>query len=583
MSKAGDQRLETRGSSPDSEASSLWPLASSLLRAKAGRLAFVLATSLTGTVLSLFIPYLSKDLVDRALLGRDAQSLLTITGLFVVITAISFLLNMVSGLAYTRVSAEILFDMRLALYRHLQRLSPRFYARTRLGEIVSRINGDIGEIQRVAAETALAWVGNVLFLVGTAAIMLWLDVRLFLVSMALLPLSIWALTYYRTRLEGRVAALRQAGADIGSFLIETLQGVKLIAASNAQEREVARFRGKNQAFIDSLMSMQRLSYLAGGLPGLLLSVGTMAVFLYGGQRVIDGTLSLGAFVAFLAYQMRLLSPIQALMGLYAALAGARVSLGRVRELFDTKPEVVEQLGAASLPRATGNIRFEQVSFTFDRSTPVLEGLDLEVKAGETLAIVGPSGSGKSTIADLLLRLLDPDRGVIRLDGHDLRTLRLEDLRRHVALVDQETFVFHATIAENIRYARPDAGDDQVERAARAAGLDLDLSVIVGERGMALSGGERQRLAIARAFLADPVVLVLDEATSSLDPALERQVITGYGALMQGRTTILITHRFDLACSADRVVVLDGASIVEQGVPRELQAQNSAFARLFIRQ
>jgi ATP-binding cassette subfamily B protein len=199
-----------------------------------------------------------------------------------------------------------------------------------------------------------------------------------------------------------------------------------------------------------------------------------------------------------------------------------------------------------------------------------------------VAVVGPSGSGKSTIADLLLRLLDPDRGVIRLDGHDLKTLRLEDLRRHVALVDQEPFVFHSTIAENIRYARPDAAEKQVERAARAAGLDLDLGIVVGERGMALSGGERQRLAIARAFLADPVVLVLDEATSALDPVLERQVVAGYSSLMQGRTTILITHRFDLACRADRVVVLDGASIVEQGAPRDLQAQQGAFTRLFAR-
>src|SRR5258706_1953895 len=274
------------------------------IRPYVGRLAFVLTTSLTGTALSLVIPYLSKDLVDKALLGRDPRSLLTITGMFVFITVVSFLLNMASGLAYTRVSAEILFDMRLALYRHLQRLSPRFYARTRLGDIVSRINNDIGEIQRVAAESVLAWFGNILYLVGTVAMLIWLDARLFLASVALLPLSIWVLGKYRRALETKIALMRQSSSDIGSFLIETLQGMKLVVTSNSQEREITRFRAKNDTFVSAMMRVQRLTYLSGGLPGLLLSIGTMVVFLYGGWQVIHGMLSMGSFVAVLAYQMR---------------------------------------------------------------------------------------------------------------------------------------------------------------------------------------------------------------------------------------------------------------------------------------
>src|SRR5579872_2230511 len=367
------------------------------------RLAVVLLFSVLGTALSLAMPYLSKDLVDRALLGRNSQALLQILALFVVITVASFALNTVSGLRYTRVSAEILFDMRLALYEHLQKLSPRFYARTRMGDIVSRINNDIAEIQRIAAETALAWVGNVLFLFGSIAVLLWLDARLFLLSVALLPASIWALGHYRRRLEGKVSALRQASADIGSFLIETLQGVKLVITSNAQARESARFRRKNDTFVDALMSMQLLSYLSGGLPGLILSGSTLLVFLYGGHLVIQRTLTLGSFVAFLAYQMRLFPPIQALMGLYASLAAARVSLARVGEIFDTLPEVVEAPKPLPLPTVSGDIAFENVSLSFDRSGPVLDGVSFSLKAGETLAIVGASGSGKSTIADLMLR------------------------------------------------------------------------------------------------------------------------------------------------------------------------------------
>jgi ATP-binding cassette subfamily B protein len=573
------------------------------------RLLLVLVLSLLSTALSLVLPYLSKDLIDRAFLGHDPHTLFLIVALFIGITVVSFVLNIVSGLRYTRTSAEILFDMRLSLYRHLQQLSPRFYARTRLGEIVSRINNDIAEIQRVAAETALAWVGNVLFLAGTIAIMIWLDARLFLLTVALIPASVWALIHYRRRLEGKVATLRQASADIGSFLIETLQGVKLVVTSNAQQREEIRFRNKNDAFIRALMSMQFLSYFAGGLPGLILSASTVLVFLYGGHQVIQGTLSMGAFVAFLAYQMRLFPPIQALMGLYTSLATAKVSLARVDQIFDTAPEVIESPDAVAMPSVRGDVSFENVTLSFDRSDqnvgqvgnlppivnrpapyeapPVLDRISFTVHAGETLAVVGPSGSGKSTIADLLLRLLDPDTGVIRLDGKDLRTLRLLDLRRHIVLVDQEPFVFHASIAENLRYARPDASQSDLQEAARAAGIDDFINNLphqfetqVGERGMALSAGERQRIAIARAFLADPALLILDEPTAALDPVSERQIVAGYEAIMKGRTTILISHRLELANQADRVIVLDGAAIVESGTPEELQLRQGRFSRLF---
>ena len=562
-----------------------WALA--YIRPHRRRLALVLVLSLASTLLTLVLPYLSKQLVDDALLGRDRVALLRIVLLFAAITLASFGLNVVAGLRYTRVSADILFGMRLDLYRHLQRLSPRFYARMPLGQIVSRLNTDIGEVQRVAAETVLAWVGSAITLVGTVIMLAWLDLRLFLVSLVFLPPAVAALVRYRRRLEGAVAATRERSADMGSFLIDTLQGNRLVAASNAAAREADRFRGKNDAFVAALMALRRLSYLAGGLPGILVSLGTTAVFLYGGWRVIGGTLTLGTFVAFIAYQMRLLGPVQAMMGIYAALASARVSLRRVQEIFHTPPEVVEAERPVALAAPGGEVRFEGVSFTHDRGGPVLDAVGFLVQPGERLAIVGPSGSGKSTIADLLLRLVDPAAGRITLDGQDLRSLRLADLRRHVAVVDGEPHVFHASMEENIRYAKPDATATQVDEAARRAGLyDLiaslpdGLGTIVGERGRALSAGERQRLAIARAFLADPTVLVLDEATASLDPAVEAHVVSGYEAVMRGRTTILISHRLDLARRADRVLVLERGRLVEEGEPQELLARRSAFRELF---
>jgi ATP-binding cassette subfamily B protein len=527
------------------------------------RLVLVLLLSALSTALSLYLPLLSRDFFDHALIGRDLRTLIRVGALFALFSAAGFVVNVVSGLRYTRVSADILFDMRLQMYRHLQRLSPRFHARTRIGDVMSRINNDVGEIQRIAAETALAWVGNVLFLCGTTVMLAWLDMRLFLVTIATAPLGLWLLARYRRKLEAEITTLRQRSADIGSFLIETLQAVKLIAASNAQEREVARFRERNASFVRSLMSMQRLTYLSGGLPGLILAGGTGLVFVYGGYRVIRGEITVGTFVAFTAYQMRFLPPLQALMGMYANLATVRVSLRRVSQILDEPVEVQEAPEAIRLEAVKGDVAFEDVTVSFNRGEPALEHLSFRVRAGEVLAIIGRSGSGKSTIADLLLRLLDPDAGVVRVDGHDLRTVRLDDLRRHIALVDQEPCMLHTTIAENIRYARPDATDAEVAVAAHQAALDDfiarlpdKLATVVGERGMALSAGERQRIAVARAFLANPSILILDEPSAALDPKSERQVAEGYEAVMRGRTTIVITHRLELAARADRVLELD---------------------------
>lgn len=552
------------------------------------RLAAVLALSLASTMLALYVPYLSRLLIDRALLGRDGRLLIQILGQFAALTLGSFALNVVSGLIYTRVSADILFAMRLSVFQRLQRLSPRFYASMPVGQIAARINGDIGEIQRVAAEIALAWVGNVIFLVGSIVILFRLDRVLFVVSFAILPAALWALVRYRARLESAVSAVRDRSADVGSFLIESLLGMKVIVGFNAQQREAERFSSRNDAFIRALMSMRKLTYLSGGVPGLLLSVGSGAVFLVGGMRVIDQKISMGVLVAFIAYQMRLVWPIQALMGLYASLASARVSFRRVSEILDAPLDVEEAATAVAMPSARGAVALENVTFAFDRGTAVLDRVSLAVNPGERVAIVGRSGEGKSTIADLLVRQLDPHDGRVVLDGIDVRTLRLTDVRRHVLVVDQEPFIFNASIAENIRYARPTASETDVQSAADAAGLapliarlPNGLATSAGERGRALSAGERQRVAIARAFLADPAVLVLDEATGALDPATEATVATGYENVMRGRTTIIITHRLELARRADRVVVLDRGRIVEEGTALELMRRDeSSFAGLF---
>ena len=554
------------------------------------RLLPMVGLSVVSTGLSLAMPLLSKLLVDRALIGRDVRVLVLAMAGFLGLTLAGFVVNVVSGLQYTRVSVDILFDMRLALFRHLQQLSPRYYAQTPIGQIASRVNSDVGEIQRVAAEVALAWVGQVLFLVGSIVMLILLDVRLFLVGLIALPPALWALVRYRRRLETAVTATRDQSAAVGTFLIEALQGMKLVVAHNAQSRSVDEFRRRNADFVDAVMSMRRLTYLSGGLPGIVLAFGSSTVFLYGGWRVISGDISMGTLVAFAAYQMRLLGPVQGLMGIYSSIASARVSLRRVAEIFETPiditdPESPIELASSVLP--IGRVTFEGVTFTFARGGPVLDGVTLDIAPGELVAIVGASGAGKSTIADLLVRYLDPERGRVLLDGHDLRALRLADVRRHVLAVEQDPFVFHASLGDNLRVAAPRADDAELQTAAEVGGLGewlasapQGLATVVGERGKALSSGERQRLALARAYLANPSVLVLDEATASLDPATEGRVIAGLDTWIRRRTAILITHRLDVARRADRVVVLEGGRIVEEGKAVALMQRGGPFSRLF---
>lgn len=525
----------------------------------------VLLAGIAATSFGLVQPYISKLLIDQALLNRDFHALVVVSGVMLLATVAGFVLNIFSSYQYVRVSAAVLFDMRVDLYRHLQRLSPSFWAKYKMGDVVSRINNDIAEVQRVSSDSLLSVLSNVVFLIGAAAIMASLNSTVFLFSVAVLPLSVWTLRYYQKRLTGRVKAVREQSAGIGSFLLETLLGIRLVVASNAQRREVERFQKRNQSFLEALLAMQLTSFLSAAVPGALLTLATAGLFLYGGKLVIDGRLSTGSLVALMAYHARLLSPVQNLMSLYANLVTGSVSLERVWELFDTPVDIVEPAEAKAWPRenARGEIEFEGVTFRHGDRV-VLDALAFRIPAGAVCAVMGPSGVGKSTLAELLVRFRDPSSGSVRMDGEDIRNLKIEDLRRNVMLLDQQPYLLHASVRDNIAYVRPEATDAEILDAAKAAAIDERIAAlpegyatVLAERGQTLSAGERQRLSLARAILANPKVLVLDEPTSALDEETERAIAeTLRSRVAAGRTIVLITHRPAIAKAiADQVVTL----------------------------
>ena len=529
----------------------------------------VMLLGLFSTAVGLVQPYISRLLIDDALLRRNLHALTMIAIAMVVVTIVGFVLNIASSYYYVRLSAESLFDMRLAVYRHLQQLSPRYFTQKKLGDIVSRINNDIGEVQRVCSDTLLSVLSNLLFLVGSIAIMSWLNWRLMLASVALLPVGIFALRHYQGRLTVQTADLRQRSSDLGSFLIESLLGMRLIVASATEKFEAERFREYNSSFIRSLLSMQVLSFLASAMPSTVLTLSTAIVFLYGGKLVIAQQLTVGGLVAFMAYHLKLLSPVQNLLGIYTNLLTGGVSLGRVFEVMDVPVEVKEVADPLPLPCVRHAITFDKVRFQYGHDVPVLRDVSFTIPAGQMCAIVGASGVGKSTLADLLLRFHDVDSGTIAIDGQDIRELRLEDLRRQIAMVEQTPYFFRASIRENIAYGRPEATLEEIRNCAAAAAIDTFIQslpngyeTILGERGLTLSVGERQRIALARALLRDPRILILDEPTSALDSASEAAVTSELMNVLRGRTSILITHRMSLAELADMVVVLEDGCVLE---------------------
>lgn len=529
----------------------------------------LLLLSMLASLLVLVQPYLTKRMIDEGLLAGDFEQLLWIASTLLAVAMGSTLLGGINRYCHTRLSGQILFALRESVYRHLQTLSPTFYARRRTGDVLSRLDGDVAEIQRFAVDGLFSAVSGVLGLVGSVAMLLWLNWQLALAMLALIPLQLVYLRFIRPLVQRRTRRLRERSADISSFLVETLGAMKFIQSVGAQGRESERLRKLNRSYLDELLHLQLLEFAAGSVPSSMTTLFRAGAFLIGGYAVIQGEMELGALIAFSAYLGMAVGPVHTLLGLYMAVQRLQVSLDRVCELTQASPLVTDS-AADSVESVTrtfteaAEIRIEQLNFGYEAGAePVLRQASALIAGAGRVGILGSSGAGKSTLIDLLQRHYDPQQGAILLDGVDIRQLPLSQLRRRVAVVSQEVVLFRGSIEDNVRYACPEADQQALEQALQQAGLTelIDslpqgVQTLIGERGARLSGGQKQRIAIARALLQQPQVLILDEATSAVDSATESQVMASVEKLFRDRTLIVISHRASTLDRMDQLLRLE---------------------------
>jgi ATP-binding cassette, subfamily B, bacterial len=535
------------------------------------KLAIIFLLSFSNTILGLLQPIFTKILIDDVLLPRNLRLLWILSGIMIAVTLVSYVLGAFNRYYYTSVTARVLFNLRQHLFEHLQALPMRFHIRAKVGDLLSRLNSDIAEVQSMLTDTGFSFIANVFTLFAATGFLLWLNWKLFLLSLTLVPLQLYGVMKFRPLIVKQTRAVRELNAEISSFLVESLSAIRFIKLFVAEKIQHLRLSALGDAFVKAVTRLEMLSYLGASASTSSTVLGSALVMLYGGYLVIERQMTIGALVAFSAYQARAFNPLQALIDLYLRVQRAGVSVDRIFEFLDLPTESDGATGKLQLPEVRGEIEFRHVSFSPDPAVPILGDLSFKIPAGGRLTIVGPSGAGKTSIVDLMARLIEPGAGTILLDGHDVRTFDLAWLRSQLVVTGHLAFVFHAPMIENLRYACPEASPEQVIAAARAAGLHDFIGSLpdgynnpVGEHGATLSDGQRQRISIARALLKDPKILVLDEALSALDVASEAEIRAAVERALPGRTVIMITHRVSSIRPDDQVMVLDQGRVLWSG-------------------
>jgi len=553
-----------------------------------------------GSVMLSFVPNLATaylvDKVFRPIVQSGGVPLAPIAQLrgivleMVVFIIVASLLTSVAAAIRGRVAAylgaHVLHDVRAQLYTHLQRLSVSYYDKREVGAVMSRVQNDVGALQNFLLDTAENTIISTLTIVGVVSILLFRSPLLALLVLLPTPFVVVGTQRYWKGLIKLWRRVWHQTSSLGAGLADALGGVRVVRAFGAEEREVARFDKRSARLRDATMEVESRAAAFYPIMGFIMGLGFPIVWLFGGNMVLGGGLSFGTLILFTGLLGRLYEPIQQLTRQTNAITRSMTAAERVFEVLDTDPDVKEARNAVELPDVRGEVDFENVSFGYEKHRPVLTDVNLHIEAGEMIGLVGHSGAGKSTLINLLLRFYDVTDGALKIDGIDVRDIKRDDLRRHVGVVLQESYLFHGSIYDNIAYGRPDATPGEIIEAARAAhahdfitSFPDGYDTLVGERGTRLSGGERQRIAIARAILHNPKILILDEATASVDTQTEQSIQNALGNLTKGRTTFAIAHRLSTLRNADRLVVVEGGKIAEVGTHDELMARRGTFFKL----
>jgi ATP-binding cassette subfamily B protein len=555
------------------------------------RLGGLLALIFLSAGLGVISPFLLREIINTAYPRHDTTLLSELVGGMIALSVITSVIGVAQTWISNQVGQRVMHDLRAAVYAHLQRMSLAFFTRTRTGEVQSRIANDIGGIDSVVTSTATSIVQNVTTVAATVVAMFLLDWRLAAFSLVLLPFFVW-LTRRVGEERRRIQSVRQSRlADMSTLVEESLSvsGILLGKTMGRSPELVGRFAEESSELADLEVRARMAGRWRMASVQMSFAIMPALVYWFAGENFAAGghTISIGTVIAFTTLQTRLLFPIQSLLSVGLEVQTSLALFGRIFEYLDLPVDIVERPGARALTGVRGDVRLQDVCFRYSPQSPwTLEGISAEVPAGTRTALVGETGSGKTTLAYLVARLYDPQRGCVSIDGVDIRDVTLRSLAATVGLVSQETYLFHASIRENLRFACPEASDEEIEDAARAAQIHELISSLpdgydtpVGERGYRFSGGEKQRMAIARTVLRNPPVLVLDEATSALDNETERAVQHALDELSLGRTTIAIAHRLSTIRDADQILVLDGGRIVERGAHDELVALGGRYAAL----
>ena len=556
------------------------------VRAYLGHLATALAAMLLVTAANLVAPSYAGRLIDRLIATRDFgvlnRAALVMLGLFGVRSVGQF----VQLYATYYMSHRVTADLRQDLFARIQRWSLARFAAWQSSDAIARSLQDTQLVQTELLGGVVDAASTALMLGGIVAMLLWIDWQLAAVIALIIPAVLLLARAFGREIQGTATRAQEHVAGLAGLIREAFVGARVIRAFASEDREIGRFRQVNERTFRANLRIARMIAIQVPVTSFLTALGALIVLWVGGQRVTAGHLTAGALVAFLAYVALAIEPAQALVRHYAGLRQALGAFGRVRALLDEPEAPGDAPGAVALPPIAGHVRFDRVSFAYEPGQWVLRDVSLEARPGERLALVGTSGAGKTTLVNLLARFYDPTTGTVEIDGYDLRRVKVRSLRRQIGLVPQETVLFRGTVRDNIAYARPDATLEEVTAAARAANahdfimaLPQGYDTVLGDDGLQLSGGQRQRLAIARALLNDPRLLILDEATSALDSESEALIQEAMERIARGRTTFIIAHRLSTVRTADRIVVLDQGTVVEEGRHDELLARDGIYARL----